>query len=85
MKSWEFCNFKSNITPFCRDVQAEIKPNGFYGRGGTGHVARVLHCRGGLSDIAGCAVTTGCPSGLTVGMRCRKSSMINLNCCYNSF
>nr|XP_022333493.1 deleted in malignant brain tumors 1 protein-like [Crassostrea virginica] len=58
-----------------RVVQAEIKPNGFYGRGGSGHVAYVLHCRGGLSDIAGCAVTTGCPSGLTVGMRCHTKDI----------
>ena len=35
-------------------------------------MAYVRHCREGLSDIAGCSVTTGCPSGLTVGMRCRK-------------
>lgn len=38
----------------------------------------VRHCRDGLSDIAGCAVTTDCPSGLTVGIRCRKlSKLIN--------
>ncbi|XP_061172005.1 deleted in malignant brain tumors 1 protein-like [Saccostrea echinata] len=57
------------------DVVADIKPDNFYGRGSSRQMISILNCRDDLSDIAGCAMSGGCLSSVSVGIRCHTQDI----------